>query len=134
MHRENYHAVMGTNVDLLKHPVVSAAVGTAAMAVGAAESAYRVAEKVPIFGPLMQRGVAELSERGDKWVTQSADQFKALVATSRTDVYTIGAFGCGAWSPPLEAARARGGATIRLAWDVLRPGATWRVDLLAPRV
>src|SRR3954451_10473943 len=33
VHRENYHAVMGTDVDLLKHPVVSAAVGTAAMAV-----------------------------------------------------------------------------------------------------
>ena len=56
---------MGTDVDLLKHPVVSAAVGTAAMAVGAAEAAYRVAEKVPVFGPLMRRGVAGLSERGE---------------------------------------------------------------------
>ena len=35
---ENYDAVMGTEVDLLKHPVVSAAVGTAAMAAGAAEA------------------------------------------------------------------------------------------------
>ena len=80
MRHENYDAVMGTDVDLLKHPVVSAAVGTAAMAVGAAEAAYRVAEKLPVFGPLMRRGVAGLSERGDRWVTQSADQFKALVA------------------------------------------------------
>ena len=80
MHRENYHSVMGTEVDLLKHPVVAAAVGTAAIAVGAAEAAYRVAEKVPVFGPLLRRGVAGLSERGDQWVTQSADQFKALVA------------------------------------------------------
>ncbi|MFG1934649.1 hypothetical protein ACGFK1_29040 [Mycobacterium sp. NPDC048908] len=71
---------MGTDVDLLKHPVVSAAVGAAAMAVGAAEAAYRVAEKVPVFGPLMRRGVGGLSERGDQWVTQTADQFKALVA------------------------------------------------------
>jgi hypothetical protein len=39
-----------------------------------------VAEKVPVFGPLMRRGVVGLSERGDKWVTQSADQFKALLA------------------------------------------------------
>jgi hypothetical protein len=77
---ENYHAVMGTDVDLLKHPVVSAAVGTAVMAVGAAEAAYRVAEKVPVFGPLMRRGVVGVSELGDRWVTQSADQFKALVA------------------------------------------------------
>jgi hypothetical protein len=80
VHREAYDAVMGADVDLLKHPVVSAAVGTAAMAVGAAEAAYRVAEKVPVFGPLMRRGVVGLSERGDKWVTQSADQFRALVA------------------------------------------------------
>ena len=52
MQHENYHAVMGTDADLLKHPVVSAAVGTAAMAVGAAEAAYRVAEKLPVFGPV----------------------------------------------------------------------------------
>ncbi|WP_234809830.1 hypothetical protein [Mycolicibacterium tusciae] len=71
---------MGTGVDLLKHPAVSAAVGTGVMAVGAAEAAYRVAEKVPVFGPLMRRGVVGLSELGDRWVTQSADQFKALVA------------------------------------------------------
>ncbi|MDG5481300.1 hypothetical protein [Mycolicibacterium gadium] len=71
---------MGTDVDLLKHPVVSAAVGAAAIAVGVAGVAYRVAEKVPVFGPLMRRGVVGLSERGDQWVTQSAEQIKALVA------------------------------------------------------
>ena len=86
VHHENYDAVMGTDVDLLKHPVVSAAVGTAAMAVGAAEAAYRVAEKLPVFGPLMRRGVAGLSERGDRWVTQSADQFKALAAAVAADL------------------------------------------------
>jgi len=57
---------MGTDGDLLKHPVVSAAVGTAAMAVGAAEAAFRVAEKLPVFGPLMRRSVTGLSERGDR--------------------------------------------------------------------
>ena len=46
---ENYDAVLGTEVDLLKHPVFSAAVGTAAVAAGAAEAAYRVAEKVPVL-------------------------------------------------------------------------------------
>jgi hypothetical protein len=64
--------VVGTDVDLLKHPVVSAAVGTVAVAVGAAGVAYRLAEKVPVFGPLMRRGVDGLSE--------SADQLKTLVA------------------------------------------------------
>jgi hypothetical protein len=77
---QQYDTEVGTEVDLLKHPVVSAAVGTAAVAVGAAEAAYRVAEKVPVFGPLMRRGVAGLSEQGDRWLTQSADQLKALVA------------------------------------------------------
>ena len=77
---QQYDAEVGTEVDLLKHPVVSAAVGTAAVAVGAAEAAYRVAEKVPVFGPLMRRGVAGLSEQGDRWLTESADQLKALVA------------------------------------------------------
>ena len=78
---QQYDAVVGTEVDLLKHPVVSAAVGTAAVAVGAAGAAYRVAEKVPVFGPLMRRGVAGLSEQGDRWLTESADQLKALVAS-----------------------------------------------------
>jgi len=74
-----YDAVMAANADLLKHPVVSAAIGTAAMAVGAAEAAYRAAERLPVVGSWMRRGVAGLSERGDRWVAQSADQFKALV-------------------------------------------------------
>ena len=79
-HRENYDLVVGNDVNLLEHPMVSAAVGTAAMAVGAAEAAYRAAGKLPIFGPLMRRGVAGLSERGDRWVAKSADQFKAQIA------------------------------------------------------
>lgn len=80
VHHENYDAVMGASVDLPKHAVFSAGVGTAAMAVDAAEAAYRMAEKLPVFGPLMRRSVAGLSERGDRWVAQSADQLKALVA------------------------------------------------------
>ncbi len=66
MRAENYDAVVATDVDLMKNPVVAAAVGTAAMAVDAAGAAYRVAEKLPVFGPLMRRGVAGLSERGDR--------------------------------------------------------------------
>jgi hypothetical protein len=81
VHHENYDAVMVTDVDLLKSPVVAAAVGTAAMAVDVAGAAYRVAERLPVFGPLMRRSVAGLSERADRWVAESADQFKALVAT-----------------------------------------------------
>ena len=60
--------------------MIAAAVGTAALAVDAAGAAYRVAEKLPVFGPLMRRGVTSLSDRGDRWVTESSDQFKALVA------------------------------------------------------
>ncbi len=81
MRDQNYDAVMATDVDLLKNPVVAAAVGTAAMVADVAGAAYRVAERVPVFGPLMRRGVTGLSDRGDRWVTESADQFKALVAS-----------------------------------------------------
>ena len=81
MRRDNYDAVMAADVDLLKHPAVSTAVGTAAMVVDVAAAAYHAAEKLPVFGSLMRRGVASLSERGDSWVGQSADQFKALVTT-----------------------------------------------------
>jgi hypothetical protein len=77
----NYDAVIATDVDLLKNPVVAAAVGTAAMAVDVAGAAYRVAERLPVLGPLIHRGVTSLSDRGDRWVAESADQFKALVAT-----------------------------------------------------
>jgi hypothetical protein len=73
--------VVATDIDLLKNPVVAAAVGTAATAVDVAGAAYRVAERLPVFGPLMRRGVTSLSERGDRWVTESGDQFKALAAT-----------------------------------------------------
>ena len=93
--------MVGTDVDLLKHPVVSAAVGTAAVAVGAAGAAYRVAEKVPVFGPLMRRSVAGLSEQGDRWLTQSADQIKALVAA-----IAVGSGGPGARRDGSECARA----------------------------
>jgi hypothetical protein len=81
--------VVATDVDLLKNPVVAAAVGTAAMAVDAAGAAYRVAEKLPVFGPLMRRGVTSLSERGDRWVTESADQFKALVVTAAVQLVDL---------------------------------------------
>ena len=81
MEDQNYDAVVATDVDLLKNPVVAAAMGTAAMAVDVAGAAYRVAERVPVFGPVMRRGVTTLSERGDRWVAESADQFKALVAS-----------------------------------------------------
>jgi hypothetical protein len=79
--REHYDAVVTPAADLLKHPVVATAVGTAAIAVDVAAVAYRAAEKLPVFGPLMRRGVTGLSQRGDRWVAESTDQVKALVTT-----------------------------------------------------
>jgi hypothetical protein len=73
VHRENYHAVTGTDVDLLKHPV----------AVGAAEAAYRVAEKVPVFGPLMPRRQV----RESNWILRgllAADVPEGVGLTCRT--------------------------------------------------
>lgn len=71
--------MVAADVDLLKHPVVSVAVGTTATALGGAAAVYRALERLPIVGSWVRRGVSELSERGDRWITQSTDSIKVLV-------------------------------------------------------
>ena len=75
-----YDAVVAGDVDVRKTPVVAAAVGAAALAVDVAGAGYRVAERLPVFGPLMRRGVTRLTRRGDVWVADSADEFRSLIA------------------------------------------------------
>jgi hypothetical protein len=67
-------------VDLLKHPVVSVAVGTTAIAVGGADALYRAVERLPIVGSWMRRGVNKsISCRSAAitWITHNIDPFKA---------------------------------------------------------
>jgi hypothetical protein len=78
-HWRDYDAVVGAQP--LKHPVVSVAVGATATVLDAAGVAYRAAERLPVVGSLMRRGVSELSQRGDRFVAESVDPIKALVST-----------------------------------------------------
>ena len=66
--------------DVLKHPVVSVATGAAASAVGGAIAVYRTCERLPVVGPRLRSGVAELSKRGDQVIAKGRDPIKALVA------------------------------------------------------
>ena len=78
--REHYDADVASDIDLLKRPVIAVAVGTTAVAVGVADAGYRVVGRLPIVGPLVRRGVQELSGLGDQFVAQRADDVKATVA------------------------------------------------------
>ena len=66
-----------TGVDVAKHPVVSVAAGTTAIALGGAAALYRTVQRLPVVGPWVHRGVGELSARGDRWITQNVDAIKA---------------------------------------------------------
>ena len=76
---EHYDADVASDIDLLKRPVISVAVGTTAVAVGVAEAGYRVVGRLPIVGSWVRRGVCELSGLGDQFVAQRADDVKATV-------------------------------------------------------
>jgi hypothetical protein len=69
-----------------KHPAISAAAGAAAVAVVGTKAAYRAVAALPIVGSLMRRGVAQLSDLGDKFVTRSIDPARALVTAIAVDV------------------------------------------------
>ncbi|HUO41247.1 MAG TPA: hypothetical protein VMU34_26940, partial [Mycobacterium sp.] len=66
-------------VDVLKHPVVSVAVGTVMVALDGASAVYHGVESLPVVGSWVRRGVDELSRRGDRWISQNTDPTKARV-------------------------------------------------------
>jgi hypothetical protein len=65
-----------------KHPAISVAAGAAALAVVGTKAAYRAVTAVPIVGSFMRRGVAQLSDLGDRFV----DPAKALVTAIAVEV------------------------------------------------
>ena len=69
-----------------KHPAISVAAGAAAVAVVGTKAAYRAVTAVPIVGSVMRRGVAQLSDLGDRFVTRSIDPARALVAAIAVEV------------------------------------------------
>ena len=69
-----------------KHPAISVAAGAAAVAVVGTKAAYRAVTAVPIVGSFMRRGVAQLSDLGERFVTRSIDPARALVTAIAVEV------------------------------------------------
>jgi hypothetical protein len=77
----NYDAEVTDGADVLKNPVVSAAAGAAAVAVGGAATTYGVVIRLPVVGPTVSRGVAALKARGEQVITHAIDPVRTLVTT-----------------------------------------------------
>jgi hypothetical protein len=77
----NYDAEVTDDVDVLKNPVVSAAAGAAALAVGGAATTYGVITRLPVVGPAVRKGVAALTAQGEQVITHAIDPIRALVTT-----------------------------------------------------
>jgi hypothetical protein len=77
---------MSARANPARHPAISVAAGAAAVAVVGAKAAYRSVAALPIVGSLARRGVAQLSDLGDRFVTRSIDPARALVTAIAVDV------------------------------------------------
>ncbi|MGK2881856.1 MAG: hypothetical protein ACSLE6_14035 [Mycobacterium sp.] len=71
------------------HPVVSAAVGAAAIVGGGALVIYRGAKRLPIVGDVLQRTRADLTVRGDQVIAASTAPVKALIQTIAVQVVDL---------------------------------------------
>jgi len=74
----NYHDRVAQPVDLLHHPVVTAAVGTGAYAWDGASFAYRLATKVPVFGAQLENRANALSRRGEVAVASGINSIRPM--------------------------------------------------------
>ena len=70
---------MSDPAELLKHPAVSLAAGAAAAATSGVVRAYRACERLPLLGPQLQRGRAELTQVGEHVVNRGIDPVKKAV-------------------------------------------------------
>ncbi|BBZ67118.1 MAG: hypothetical protein U0R77_07115 [Mycolicibacterium insubricum] len=74
----NYHDRVAQPVDLLHHPVVTAAIGTGAYAWDGASLAYRLATRVPVFGSQLESSTNALSRRGEDAVASGISSIRPL--------------------------------------------------------
>jgi hypothetical protein len=77
----NYDAEVTGGVDELRNPVVTAAAGAAALAVGGAATTYAVITRLPVIGPAVRKGVDALSTQGEQVITHVIDPVRTLVTT-----------------------------------------------------
>lgn len=80
---------MTDGVELLRHPVLTVAVGAAATAAGGVGQVYLACERLPFFGSRLRQGRAELSHRGEVLIKQSVDPVKAIIATVAAQVVDL---------------------------------------------
>lgn len=77
----NYDAEVTDGVDELRNPVVTAAAGAAALAVGGAATTYAVITRLPVIGPAVRKGVDALTAQGEQVITHAIDPVRTLVTT-----------------------------------------------------
>ncbi len=75
--------------DLVKHPAVALATGTAAVAADGVLTAYRTAERLPVVGGWLRRTRAELTTRGEQVIAHGIDPATALVSAVAARVVSL---------------------------------------------
>jgi len=75
--------------DLVRHPAVALATGTAAVAADGVVTAYRTAERLPVIGGWLRRTRAELTTRGEQVIARGVDPATALVSVVAARVVAL---------------------------------------------
>lgn len=75
----NYDAEVADFADMLKHPAVAVAAGTAASAASGVAGAYRACERLPLLGPRLRRGRTDLMLRGERVIERSVEPVQEAV-------------------------------------------------------
>ena len=88
--RARPHVCVGRLVtDLVKHPAVALATGTAAVAADGVLTAYRTAERLPVVGGWLRRTRAELTTRGEQVIAHGIDPATVLVSAVAARVVSL---------------------------------------------
>ena len=80
---------MADGAELLKHPVLTTAAGAAATVAGVAGQAHRACERLPLLGPQLRRGRADLARRGEQVIDQSIEPIKTVITTVAVQVVEL---------------------------------------------
>lgn len=74
---------------LLKHPLVTLAVGIGATAVDGAATVYRIAVQLPVLGGLLDRRIAALSGRGEEVIDRRFEPTRSTVAALAAEIVDL---------------------------------------------
>ncbi len=85
----HYDADVTDPAQILKHPAVTVAAGAVSTAAGVAGQAYLAVERLPLLGPQLRRGRADLARRGEIVIDQSIEPVKAIIATVAAQVVEL---------------------------------------------